>query len=232
MKKLTCLIVDDEPMARLSLERLCERRPELSIFRVCNNGVEALEVLQNSHVDLLFLDIEMPKLTGIQLLEQLPYLPMVVMTTTKTDYAFDAFQYQAVDYLKKPIAPNRFMQAMDRVIEKVKNLQTQPQIRPNDIFVKVEGRYIRLSFDDLLYIENFGDYVKIRTSSQQYVVYSTMKLLEGKLPPESFYRVHRSFIVNLSKIIDIEDSNLVLEGKIIPISRSNRPGLMDRLNLL
>lgn len=232
MATLNCLIVDDELMARKSLERLCAKRSELTLVAVCENGTDALEMLQNTAIDLLFLDIEMPGLTGLQLLDQLAYLPMVVVTTSKTDYAFDAFQYQAVDYLKKPIAMPRFMQAVDRVLEKVQTTPVQPTATPDDIFVKADGRYIRLAFNDLLYIENLGDYVKIRTTTHHHVVHTTMKQLEEKLPTQCFFRVHRSFIINLSKIVDIEDTNLVIMDKVIPISRANKPELMEKLNLL
>lgn len=228
---LACLILDDEPMARASLQRLCEKRPELKIEAVCEDAETALGILQQKPIDVLFLDVELPGLSGLQLLDQLPYLPTVVMTTSKTDYAFDAFQYQVADYLKKPITLPRFMQAIDKVVEL--RTTTSPQKgQSKDIFVKVEGRYIRLDFDTILYIENVGDYVKIYTPRESYVIYATMKGLEERLPSRLFFRVHRSFIINLSKIIDIEETNLVIADRVIPISRANKPDLMTRLNLL
>ena len=227
---LTCLILDDEPMARASLQRLCEKRPELHVLAVCENAEEALLFLREKPVELLFLDVELPGLSGLQLLDQLPVLPSVIMTTSKTEYAFDAFQYQVADYLKKPITLPRFMQAVDKVIE----LRTSvvQESASKDIFVKVDGRYIRLDYDSLLYIENVGDYVKIYTPKESYIIYATMKSLEERLPTHLFFRVHRSFIVNVTKIIDIEGSNLVIANKVIPISRANKSDLMTRLNLL
>ncbi|GAB3177218.1 LytR/AlgR family response regulator transcription factor [Telluribacter humicola] len=229
--KINCLIVDDESMARQSLERLCSKRPELHITDVCASAQEALAILEAQTIDLLFLDVEMPELTGLQLLDMLPYTPQVVLTTSKTEYAFDAFQYQVADYLKKPITLPRFNQAVDKIIEASK---TSPTSAPatNDIYVRTDGRFVRLSFDDILYIENTGDYVKIRMASQTHIVHTTMKNLEEKLDPRRFMRVHRTFIVNLSRIIDIEENTLVIADKVIPISRANKNELMNRLNIL
>jgi DNA-binding LytR/AlgR family response regulator len=234
---LKCLIVDDELMARKALERLCEKRTELNIVAACDSAEIALEILANQEIDLLFLDVEMSGLSGLQLLDNLPYLPVVIMTTSKTEYAFEAFQYQVSDYLKKPITLPRFMQAIDKILEKYlaenpQNTRSNNTNDINDIFVKEDGRHIRLAYNDILYIENVGDYVKIRTEKNSHVVYATMKTFEEKLPNYLFFRVHRSFIVHLGKIVDIEESNLVVADKVIPISRANKSDLMDKLNML
>ncbi|OZI09475.1 DNA-binding response regulator [Siphonobacter sp. BAB-5385] len=233
--KLKCVIVDDELMARLSLERLCEKREELEIIGIFDQSTEGLNFLREKIVDVLFLDVEMPGLSGLELLDQLSYMPSVILTTSKTEYAFDAFQYQVTDYLKKPISLPRFMQAVDKVIDKksaVKAPVVPKNTDPNEIYVKTEGRYIRIEYDNILYVENVGDYVKIRTNQGSHIVYATMKNLEEKLNPKFFFRVHRSFIINLSKIVDIEESNLVIADKVIPISRANKPELLEKLNIL
>ncbi len=235
--KLKCVIVDDELMARLSLERLCEKREELEILGIFDQPTECLNFLRQQVIDLLFLDVEMPGLNGLELLDQLSYMPAVILTTSKTEYAFDAFQYQVTDYLKKPISLPRFMQAVDKVIEKRGSVKTTApaavkEADVNEIYVKTEGRYIRIVYDNILYIENVGDYVKIRTATGSHIVYATMKNLEEKLNPKYFFRVHRSFIINLSKIVDIEESNLVIADKVIPISRANKPELLEKLNIL
>lgn len=229
--KLKCVIVDDELMARLSLERLCEKRDDLEIIGIFDQPTEALAFLREKQVDLLFLDVEMPGLNGLELLDQLSYMPDVILTTSKTEYAYDAFQYQVTDYLKKPIALPRFMQAVDKVLEK-RLTKPAPRSDLNEIYVKTDGRYIRVAYDQMLYVENVGDYVKIRTTSGSHIVYATMKNLEEKLNPRFFFRVHRSFIVNLSKIVDIEENNLVISYKVIPISRANKSELLERLNIL
>ncbi|WP_247232472.1 LytTR family DNA-binding domain-containing protein [Telluribacter sp. SYSU D00476] len=229
--KINCLIVDDESMARQSLERLCSKRPELHIVHVCASAQEALPMLESQTIDLLFLDVEMPGLTGLQLLDLLPYTPQVILTTSKTEYAFDAFQYQVADYIKKPITLPRFNQAVDKIIETLRSAAASPPAT-NDIYVRIDGRFVRLPFDDILYIENTGDYVKIRTTAQTHIVHTTMKNLEEKLDTRRFMRVHRTFIANLSRIIDIEENTLVIADKVIPISRANKAELMNRLNIL
>ncbi|GAB4049341.1 LytR/AlgR family response regulator transcription factor [Spirosoma litoris] len=228
---LKCIIVDDETMARKALQRLCEQHESLQIIAICENATQALTVLADQEIDLLWLDVEMPELSGFDLLDRLPTMPQVILTTSKTDYAFDAFQYQVTDYLKKPIAQLRFKLAVEKALAAQKK---QEQIQMGDkkaIYVKSDGRYVRVPYDSIMYIENTGDYVKIQTNSQPFVVYTTMKSLEEKLGTQ-FLRVHRSYIINLDKIVDIEESNLVVASKVIPISRANKSELMSRLNLL
>lgn len=231
--QLKCIVVDDDIMSRKSLQRLCEQHESLDLVAVCEDATQALKVLAEQEVDLIWLDVEMPVLSGFDLLERLPSTPQVILTTTKTEYAYDAFQYQVTDYLKKPISQPRFKLAVEKVLEaemRTKSVRSQPGDR-KAIYVKAEGRYIRVPYDSILYIENMADYVKIVTTNQTFVVYTTMKSLEEKLSNQ-FLRVHRSYIIHLEKIVDIEESNLVVASKVIPISRANKAELMNRLNLL
>ncbi|MEL6864987.1 MAG: LytTR family DNA-binding domain-containing protein [Bacteroidota bacterium] len=227
---LNCLIVDDEVMARKSLEHLCQKIESLQIKAICKDGKEALEVLQEAPVDLLFLDIEMPEINGLDLLQQAGTLPQVILTTSKTEYAYEAFEYEVTDFLKKPILLPRLLKA----VEKAQQIHQQKMaLKPNkDIYIKSAGRFIRLAYQDILYIENAGDYVKIQTAGDQHIVHSTMKYIDQRLPHQNFLKVHRSFIVNLDKIVDIEESTLVIKDKVIPISRANKPMLMSKINLL
>ncbi|WP_337042742.1 LytR/AlgR family response regulator transcription factor [Emticicia sp. 17c] len=228
--KLKCIIVEDEVMARKSLQRLCEQHESLELAGVFENAEDALVYLSTEKVDIIWLDIEMPGLSGFDLLENLTTIPQVIMTTTKTEYAFDAYQYQVTDYLKKPVMLPRFKMAVDKVLElHARKTSISPQRQ--EIYVKTEGRYIRLPYSDILFIENVGDYVKIFTNDNAYIIHTTMKYLEEKLG-DQFLRVHRSFIVHLDKIVDIEENNLVIAKKVIPISRANKPELMNRLNML
>ncbi len=227
---LTCIIVEDELMARKSLQRLCEQHNSLNLQGIFDSATDALAFLSQQTVDLIWLDVEMPGLSGFELLENLPSIPYVVLTTSKTEYAFDAFQYQVTDFLKKPITLPRFNIAVEKVLE-LNRSKVSTSAERQEIYIKTEGRYIRLPFDAITYIENTGDYVKIFTSSQVHVVYTTMKYLEEKLGTQ-FLRVHRSYIVHLDKIVDIEENTLVITNKVIPISRANKPELMSRLNLL
>ncbi|MEZ0607248.1 LytR/AlgR family response regulator transcription factor [Fibrella sp. WM1] len=231
--RLSCIIVEDEIMSRKQLQRLCEEHGSLDVLSAFDNATSALDFLTEQAVDLIWLDVEMPGLTGFGLIEQLPAMPYVVLTTSKTEYAFEAFQHQVTDYLKKPITRPRFNLAVEKVLElKAREKANAPVANERkEIYVKTEGRYIRLPFDAIDYIENTGDYVKIVTNGQTHIVYATMKYMEEKLG-EQFLRVHRSFIVHLDKIVDIEENTLVVKQKVIPISRANKPELMNRLNLL
>lgn len=228
---LTCIIVEDEPMSRKALQRLCEQHGSLEVLAVFDNATSALDYLAEQDVDLIWLDIEMPGLSGFDLLEKLPSMPYVILTTGKIEYAFEAFQYNVTDYLKKPISLPRFKIAVEKVLELKARAKTNSSDERQEIYIKTDGRYIRLPFATIFYIENTGDYVKIFTTTQTHIVYTTMKYLEEKLGVQ-FLRVHRSYIVHLDKIVDIEDNTLVISDKIIPISRANKPELMNRLNLL
>lgn len=228
--KLKCIIVEDEIMARKSLQRLCEQHESLLLIAAFENAEDALAFLATEEVDLIWLDVEMPGLSGFGLLENLTSMPQVIMTTTKTEYAFNAYQYQVTDYLQKPITLPRFKVAVEKVLE-LNSRKTAVSPERQEIYVKIEGRYIRLPYAEITFVENVGDYVKIFTTKNSYVVHTTMKYLEEKLGSQ-FLRVHRSFIVHLDKIVDIEENNLVIGNKVIPISRANKSELMARLNML
>lgn len=228
--KLSCIIVEDELMASKALQRLCDEHESLNLIAVFENAEDALLFLSKESIDLIWLDVEMPGLSGLDLLKNLLSMPQIVMTTSKIEYAFEAYQYQVTDYIKKPITQLRFKVAVEKVLElNIRKTSASPE--RNEIYVKAEGRYIRLAYLDILYVENIGDYVKIITHKQSYIVHTTMKYLEEKLG-RSFLRVHRSFIVHLDKIVDIEENTLVIENKVIPISRANKPELLNRLNML
>lgn len=228
---LNCMIVDDEIMARKSLERLCGKYEKLNVVQVCENAKDALKYLAEEPVDLIFLDIEMPEVSGIDFLNQAITLPQIIFTTSKTEYAFEAFEYSITDYLKKPIAFPRFQQAVEKAFEiQIQNNAYRAQAE--EVYIKVDGKYIRIPFDNILYFENVGDYVKVKTEEGTHIIYRTLKSIDAKLSNPKFLKVHRSYIVNLSKIKDIEESTLVIGKKVIPISRANKSTLMSKLNLL
>ena len=228
---LKCLIVDDDLMARKSIERLCEKNEHLQLLGVFENGTDALAYLEKEAVDLLFLDIEMPELSGIELLNQLIELPMVIFTTSKTEYAFDAFEFQAIDFIKKPITAQRFEQAVTKAFDTAKKRQIY-KTQTSDIYVREDGRFIRVPCDDIQFFENVGDYVRVKTIKAQYIIHGTLKSIDEKLSDSRFLKIHRSFIVNLDKIKDIEENSLVIEKSVIPISRANKSELMARLKIL
>lgn len=198
---------------------------------------KALDFLNNNEVDIIFLDVEMPNVSGFQLLDQMTYMPKVILTTGKVDYAFDAFEYGVVDYLKKPITFKRFQEAIEKInfqarIDSVENNNKNPDVKMEEIFIKSDGKLTRISFQDILYIESIGDYVKYITANKNYIALSTLKAVEKKMVGNGFMKVHRSYIVNLHKIKDIKDNTLVIEGKVIPISRSYQSDVKDRINVV
>lgn len=234
------IIVEDEIMARKALERLCSRQSEIEVVATFENAESALEWLDQNpdSVDLLFLDVEMPGMSGIDFLAQAPLISAVIFTTSNTDYAIDAFEHRATDFLKKPIAPPRFEAAVAKAFEQ---LRPKPgasggaafgQTAPGELFVREDGRYVRIPCDDILFFENVGDYVRIKTTTGQHIIYGALKSVAEKLTDPRFVKVHRSYIVNLQKIKDIEETTLVIEKTVIPISRAHRSELMGRLNVL
>lgn len=226
--KLKCIIVDDEPLARNFLERYCEKQGSLEVMGLFPDSETALNYLTGNEIDILFLDVEMPGDTGFELLDKLQYMPKVILTTSKTDYAFDAFQYNVTDYLKKPISYNRFQESIHKIAESLNN--TTVETNKEDIFIKTDGKFIRLSYQDILYIESMGDYVKYFTLAKHYLTHGTLKAVEEKMNPRQFMKVHRSYIVNMSKIVDIQDNTIVIESKVIPISKALKSDVMGRIN--
>lgn len=230
--KYKCVIVDDEPMARSFLEKYCEKHGQLSVAGSFSGTGEAMEFLRSNEIDILFLDVEMPGSTGFQLLDELTYMPRVVLTTSKTDYAFDAFQYNVSDYLKKPINYIRFQESVNKITEMLNKSVPEKEKENEDIFIKADGKLTRLSLNDILYIESMGDYVKYFTAAKNYLTLATLKSIESKMTNSTFMKVHRSFIVNLKKIKDIQDYTLVIDGKVIPISKNLKSEVLERINVV
>ena len=228
--KLSCIIVDDDPFSGSLLQKLCEQHELLNVQAVFENPQEALLFLQNEQVDLVWLDVEMPQLTGFELLKNIVSVPYVIMTTSSIDYAFEAFQHQVSDFIQKPISVSRFKEAVEKVVKNFKVLNSSNS-KSDSIFVKADGKFIKLNSSEISYLENIGDYVRISTDNQTLTIHATMKYLEVKLG-HPFMRVHRSFIVNINKIVDIEENNLVIGKKVIPISRANKAELLSKLNML
>ena len=221
---MTCVIVDDDKMSRTGLEYLCSKRIDLELIGSFENISEASQAFENIMPDLVLLDIEMPGGTGFELLDKLPVRPNVIIVSSKEHYAYDAFEYEAVDYLKKPVAKQRFDQAIDKI--------TTSEKSHTSLFVRSEGRLIQLQYADIHYVEKIGDYVRFQTQDQSYIVHSTIKSIAERLPAPMFTKVHRSYVVNIQNIVDIEDSSLVIGSKVIPISRGHKQGLINRLNKL
>jgi DNA-binding LytR/AlgR family response regulator len=230
--KLKSIIVEDDLIARRTLEHLCCNHESIRHLESFESAEEALVFLDTVPVDLIWLDVEMENLTGFELLNRLKSSPSVVMTTSNPEYAFEAYQYDIIDFIQKPIKPERFKSALSKILALEKfSTKRYEKLQSDDIFVKVDKKYIRLAINDILYIENMSDYVKIFTKNKVYIVHSTMKSLDERLGG-NFFRVHRSYLVNLSKIQDVDENNLIVGDKVIPLSRRVRAEFLEKLNIL
>lgn len=227
------IIVEDELMARKSLENLCNKNKEIEIVGIYENAEDALIKINDSKLDLILLDIEMPGMSGLELMDKIPYLPQVIFTTGNKEYAYEAFEYDITDFLKKPITGERFSKAIDKVIEVVDKQDATAQASvSNELYIKSDGRFIRLAYEDILYFENVGDYIKAITNHGNYIFHDTLKALDKKIVNPRFLKVHRSYIVNMAQIKDIEDNSIVIADKVIPVSRAYKNVLMKSINLI
>lgn len=229
---IKALIVDDEPLALDILETYMEQVPEIELAGRCANALEAREFLKTAQVDVLFLDIQMPGLTGIDFVKTLAKPPAVVFTTAYPNFAHEGFELNALDYLLKPISFDRFLKAIEKI--KAKLAITQPENASNQtasdyIFVKADKKFIKVNFSDILYVEGLKDYVIIKTTTGRIITLQTMKSLEDRLPKSTFMRIHRSYIVNIRRInailgnlIEIGEKN---DLKQIPIGKNYRDEL-------
>lgn len=226
---IRCIAVDDEPLALHILEDFISKIPFLTLVKKCKSGFEAIEVLQQEPIDLIFLDIQMPNITGIQLLKSLKNVPMVIFTTAYDHFALEGFNLDVLDYLLKPIPFERFMKAVNKAYEthQLKNkaslsppLPPQPEESAQFIFVKSDYRTIRVDLNDLLYIEGLKDYVKIYAGDKPILTLQSLKALEEKLAPHQFIRVHRSYIVAINKIEAIQKNRIYMGNKVIPVGDS------------
>lgn len=231
---MTCAIIDDDEINRLTLEHYVELTPNLKLMASLADGIAGLTFFREGNkVDILFLDIEMPHLSGLELLRVLTDPPAVIITTARQDFAVDAFELRVTDYLVKPFDFARFTQAVQRVKPAQPTAPAAPADGPasSDLFVKVNSRMVRINFDDVLYVEALSDYVNIVTSKHKYIVYTTLKALENRLSQFSnFVRVHRSYLLNTQHIESIEDNTANLHGgHFVPIGKSYQEGFYKSL---
>lgn len=227
---MRCLIVDDDEMARASLESMCHKIDGLEIVGTCESCFEALKVLKTVKADLILLDIQMPDFSGMDLVKSMDMRQQVIFTTSHAEYAVEAFEHRVTDFLTKPVELPRLLKAIDRARENTSIDDGDEEMA--ELFIKVDGRYVRIDLDKVLYIEALGDYVTFHTLAERYVVHSTLKNIDDKIKNRNFLKVHRSFVVNLTKVVDIEETNMVIHDKVIPISRAHRPILMNRIKTI
>jgi len=231
---MKCIIVDDNKMARMALRQLVSQVPSLELVAECTDATEALASLNNNHIDLLLLDIEMPDMSGLDLTRNLGNnRPLIIFTTAKKDYAVEAFELNVVDYLVKPLAFPRFRQSIEKAQEALESNKEEVKVEEQGfVFVKDNGILKRISIDDILFLEAMGDYVKVHTLQKFHVVHATLKSIEEKLPPSKFIRVHRSYIVAINKIDYIQEGTISIGKTTIPVADTHKSNLNKRLNLL
>lgn len=236
---MNCIIIDDEATARAIISQLCSNVSSLNVLEDFSNAMQAIKYLNQNEVDLIFLDIHMPDFTGFDFIETLKNPPKIILTTSDPQFAIQAFEYDCIiDYLVKPIIQERFDKAIQKAefsdVPKV-NTASKNAVETssgNDLYINIDRRLIKIDIPTIYLIEAKGDYILVKTEDKNYTVHSTLKKIKDKLPDDLFLKAHRSYIINIKKIIDIEDNSVLIKKDVIPVSRSNRPELMKRLNLL
>lgn len=226
--KINCIIIEDEPLALERTRSYVQRLPFLELQATFDNGVEALTFLRTNKVDLLFLDIRMDELSGIQLLESVKIDCQVIITTAYPDYALKGYELAVTDYLLKPFTFERFLQAVDRAQQNLSKAETNPAKK--FIFVKTEYRLEKLLLNELLYIEGMRDYRRIHTTSKRIMTLQTFGDFEQEIPPEIICRVHKSYMVALDKIDSIERDRIKIRDTLIPISETYKKAFFERIN--
>jgi DNA-binding LytR/AlgR family response regulator len=237
---MNCIIIDDEKMARVIIKTLCDEIASLHILEEFSNAIDAIKYLNENEADLIFLDMHMPNFNGLDFIRSLKNPPKIILITSDPKFAIEAFKYDfIIDYLLKPIDTLRFKKAIEKAgkksLEPISNKIAEDALLKtidNDFYINIDRRLIKIDLPSIYLIEAKGDYIKIKTKEKEYVVHSTLKKIEDKLPNSLFLKIHRSFIINIKKIIDIEDNSVLIEKDVIPVSRSKRPELMKRLDLL
>ncbi|MGM0377436.1 MAG: LytR/AlgR family response regulator transcription factor [Bacteroidota bacterium] len=235
---MNCIIIDDDKLSIKIIEEFVGRTEDLHLAGSFSSAVEAMNALNQpdaDEVDLIFLDIEMPEMSGIEFLDSLDTIPQVIIYSSQEKYALESYEYDVTDYLLKPVHFGRFIKAVNRARERYEKKES-PVKESTEIFIKNNGSLVRIKYDDILWIEALENYVVLNTFNEKYTIHFTMKAISDKMPTDKFMRIHRSFIVNFSKIKVIEDNSVVIMtgngSKVIPIGKSYRDKLMNDINLI
>ncbi len=231
---MKCIVVDDEPIAREILENHLQKIDAITVVASCKNAIEAFNEINANKIDLIFLDINMPEISGLSFAKAINKNINVIFTTAYREYAVDGFNLQAIDYLLKPISFERLLQAVNKFLGenmsfKVENTSVIIQEKSNFIFVRSDRKMIKINFSEINYIESFSDYIKIHLSDKIIITRETITNIEAKLPKNDFMRIHRSYIVSISKINSFTNEFIEIKNKAIPISRSYKKEVLTRL---
>ena len=231
MTRCKCIIVEDEPLAQNVLKKYIADHPSLELVGTCTDALEAQGILNKHDVQLIFLDINLPKLSGINFIKTLLQSPLIIFTTAYPEFAVEGFELNAVDYLLKPFSFERFLKAVNKVVEKLNNPMVSKKEEKNSyIFFRSDKKIHKVDLENILYIEAIGDYMKVITDSGQLIINETMKNLQEELPAGSFIRVHKSFIISRSKIKYIEGNYVQIEDKSIPIGATYRNEVLTAID--
>lgn len=236
---MNCIIIDDDKFSTKVVEEFVGKTDGLELVGTYSNAVSAINALANSQpedpIHLIFLDIEMPEMSGIDFLKSLTVLPQVIIYSSQEKYALEMYEYDVTDYLLKPVQYPRFIKAVTKARERFEKKENLAR-KSTEIFIKNNSSLVRVKYDDILWIEALENYVVVNTFRDKYTIHFTMKAISDKMPMDKFVRVHRSFIVNTSKIKVIEDNSVIVNtesgSKIIPIGKSYKDKLMDDINLI
>jgi DNA-binding LytR/AlgR family response regulator len=228
-----CIIVDDEPKAHDILKLYISKTPNLHLVASCINAFEAMDILRKNKIDILFLDIKMPQLTGIEMLRSLAYIPKVIMTTAYTDYAIESFDIGVIDYLMKPISFERFIKAVNRATDKEKEYEkenTDISVMATHLFFKIDRNNIeKINITDLFFFESYGNYIKIHSEKKTYIITETMANLEKSLPEKQFIRIQKSYIINIQKIESLNTNTIKINNIELPIGKTYKEIVRKRL---
>ena len=228
---LRCVIIDDEPIARKGLKEYIQDASFLQLAGEFDNPLKAADLLMQEKIDLLFLDIQMPKMTGMEFLKTLQHPPMVIFTTAYPQYAVEGFEWNAIDYLLKPFSFERFWKAVTkaRSMQEVIAQPAPPAEEPGYFFIKSDNKLIKVLYDDILFIEALQNYVAVYTKGRKYITYITFHSIENHLPTGRFIRTHKSYIVAAAKVESIEGNEITIGAYKIPISRTERETVLQQL---
>ncbi|HEY9048055.1 MAG TPA: LytTR family DNA-binding domain-containing protein [Ohtaekwangia sp.] len=230
---MTCLILDDNAIARDVIAQLVAQEDNLVLAATCSSAQEALDYLKNNSVDLILMDIEMPQISGLDFLRKLKKRPIVIIISGHEKYAVYGYEFNVADYLVKPVHPDRFTMAIDKVRSLLEAKSRAWGVQNKDfIFIKDNSVLQKINFTDILWLEAQGDYVKVNTAQKSFMVHATLKSIEDKLPPQRFIRVHRSFVISLEKVDRIEENIIYIKSKAIPVSDTYWKNLKNSLDIL
>lgn len=235
MSTIKCLIIDDEPIGREITENFAKQIHFLEVVAVCEDALEAMDILENTQIDLLLTDIQMPKINGLELVSSLPSPPVIIFITAHDKFAINSFELGVADYLLKPVAFDRFLKAVNKAkfeIEIRKNASLNPNKSSEHIFIKANNKLNKINYSDILYIESLKDYIKIFTTEEVLITYSSMKAIEEKLPPMQFVRIHNSYLVSINAVKAVMGNTVELINEVsLPISKSRKDELFAALNI-